>query len=384
MRRRAGTVVTVPPVREVADTAADTGGWAVLVALVVVMHQRTGAAGAVAAAVAMHGLGGLAGTFLTPPGADGTARRVGGSAAGVVGALAPLLIGGAWPLLVAALLAGAGRTVAAPPDRTIRGVPRAELAIPAGLALGGTVAVAVGATGVLVLSAVMVAAGTLGGPGRVARPERPDRAALLAVMDEAPSRWLIGVVAIGASVAALPEVLAPALTDGDAWLPVLLCAQPAAALVAATVAVPDPRWKDPDQLLLLAGLSAVGALVASVGVSLHPLVVVIGLAAVGAGLGASTAAQVLVLGLVDPRDQQRTAGAAWVLTGLVEVAGAVLAGLVAQALDPAGALLAMAAVVGAGVAGAVRTQPASGLAAQGLEPAIEGGVSDQPPADPPA
>ena len=383
MGRSAGTVVTSRPVQEVADAAADTGGWTLLVALVVVMHQRTGAAGSVAATVALHGLGGLAGTFLTPPLADGRVRRIGGSAAGVTGALALLLIGGVWPLLCVALLAGAGRTVAAPPDRTIRGVPRAELALPAGLALGGMVVVAVGATAVVVLSAAMVAAGALGGAGRVARPVRPGRATIMAVMDEAPTRWVIGVVAVGASVAALPEVLAPALADGSAWLPVLLCAQPIAAVAAATVVVPDPRWRDPDQLLLLTGLTAVGALVASVGVSVHPLVVVVGLIAVGAGVGATASAQVLVLEMATPQGLQRTLGAVWLMTGLVEVAGAVLAGLVAQALDPAGALLAMAAVAGAGMAGAVQTRPTITLAAQGHEP-TDGGVSGPSPSGPPA
>ena len=138
----------------------------------------------------------------------------------------------------------------------------------------------------------------------------------------------------------------------------LLVAQPLAALLTAVVLAGDPRWEDPDMLLLLTGLVPLGALVASVGVSLHLAVVLLGVAAIGVGVGAGALVQAVALRALPGGDRSAVA-TAWTATLLVEAAGAALFGLVATMLDPAGAYLAAAAITGAGIAWAAQTRDAA-------------------------
>lgn len=355
----------------------EVGGWAVLAALAVLVHGRTGSVATTGAVVALHGLAGVAGLWWRPPTTVPAGRVAAGAAGlGAVAVLAPLAVEGAVPVLVAAAVAGAahraGQVTRLPLAGTTDTHLLAEAAIPAGLLVGGLATLGGPVVALVVPAVVLVTGGALAAtaPDGGLRPVlgRPGTAALRGWVADERRRWFLGLVATGAAAAALPEVLVVAIVADGPWLVPLLVAQPLAALLTAVVLAGDPRWEDPDMLLLLTGLVPLGALVASVGVSLHLAVVLLGVSAIGVGVGAGALVQAVALRALPGGDRSAVA-TAWTATLLVEVAGAALFGLIGTMLDPAGAYLAAAAITGGGIAWAAQTRAAVVQGTSGPAPA---------------
>ncbi|HEX4060394.1 MAG TPA: MFS transporter [Streptosporangiaceae bacterium] len=373
----------------VADAISYLGDFVGLGALLLVAYDRSG--GRPLGPAAVFGVQAIPAVLVATgigPWLDRIPRISGLASLCLIGAAAlslPLIFGGLWPVLATAAIIGSVRTaynsirsgaMADGVPQTIRGRLLAlnnvsySVCEVLGYFAGSTVALVTGAKPAIIADAVtfLVAAGLFTGLAEPLRSARRRRSSLTTgirtIFRDPTLAMLVPVIWAGLTLGAVPATLATTALRGSyrGWVPLAMAAM-AVGLAIAGVAVgrSDMAEHVPGQLRYIVAEGALFLLVAF-GLKLTPLLIVAGNFAVGAGMGWTVAAQTTFV-LVVPPDRIAHVTSMMVASLIVlEGAGAVVFGAVANSLGvPAAYLLAGVMMVVAGVTGTLyaRRQPAA-------------------------
>lgn len=360
-----------------ATTVSAVGDFISVGALVLLLYQRTGTAGAAAAVFVLQALpAALVGAVGT-----GWLARIRVRTTLVAGSLlgAAVLVAVAMtptaPVIVAAMVVlGANRVVLAT-SRTaaISASVTPQLRAPLvtllnasfktgqvlGFAIGGGLTLAVGTRAALLLdaatflvAAVVFARLRLSGD----RPSRPRLSAALDVLRrDVTLRTMVALAVALAATAALPHVLVvPLLEATPAWQPVGLAAAPAGTLVAMLLAGRSPRCADTRwQLRGHFAYASALALAAATTTAAPPVIVAVHFL-VGAGVAWIVGLQVTMLQRTGLDEVRQISGAAMGALLLAEGLGIGAFGVLADWTGPATSFAAAAVLVAfSGVAAAV-------------------------------
>jgi hypothetical protein len=362
-----------------AATISYVGDFVGLGALLLTAYSRSGAHPIGSAAVfGVQALPAFAVSAGMGPWLDRIPRRGGMVCLCLTGAAAlmlPIIFGGLWPVLTAAAIIGAARTVfnairtgsiADGVSRDIRGRLVALMMVSnqvsevVGYLTGAGVAIAIGAGPALTADAVtFVAAAGLVAWIRLPRPSgSPQRASITTgirtILGDKTLAVLTPVVWAGLSLGAIPQTLAAAaLTRTDrSWVPAALAAMAAGSAISAVVVGRSALGENiRGQLRYITGLGIMFVLTAAA-LRVNPLLLIAGNFAIGLCNGWTVSAQTTFIHVIPP---QRMAHATGTMIGsliVLEGAGAVAFGAVAGALGvPAAYLLAGLLLTGASLAG---------------------------------
>lgn len=364
----------------VADAISYLGDFVGLGALLLVAYNRSGGRPLGPAAVfAVQALPAVLVATGIGPWLDRIPRIKGLASLCLAGAAAlclPLIFGGLWPVLATAAVIGAVRTA----YNSIRsgamadGVPRTirarllalnnvsySVSEVLGYFAGSAIALAVGARPAIIADAAtfLFAALLFTGLGEPVRSVSRGRASLTTgirtIFRDPTLAMLVPVIWAGLTLGAVPATLATTALRGSyrGWVPLAMAAT-AIGLAVAGVAVgrTDLAEHVPGQLKYIVAEGAC-FLLAALGLKFTPLLLVAGNLAAGAGMGWTIATQTTFV-LVVPADRIANVTSVMVATLIVlEGAGALLFGAVANSMGvPAAYLLAGVMLVAAGLIGA--------------------------------
>ncbi|HWG63262.1 MAG TPA: MFS transporter [Streptosporangiaceae bacterium] len=302
--------------------------------------------------------------------------------AGAAGLTLPLLLGGVWPVLAAAAIIGAVRTAynAIRTGTIADGVPRSlrgrlvaamnaanQVSEVVGYLAGSAITLAIGASLALFadiatfLIAALVNTGIRLPRPSVSRPRSSMTTGIRAIFGDQTLAVLTPAVWIGLSVGVVPQTLAStALASHHRWLPPAMAATGAGAAIAATlVGRSGLGERIMAQFYYIAACGGAFLLTGAV-LGMQPVLLICGNFAIGLCMGWVVAAQTTFVLVVPPA---RIAHATSTMIGaliVLEGAGALAFGGVADVLGvPAAYLLAGAMVLVTGLAGVqyARRQP---------------------------
>lgn len=363
------------------------GDWIGLAGLVVLAFERSGSTIGSASLFACQGAAAIAATTILGPHLDRFDRSHALRVTYLFGALSlllPIVVGGLWPILVTAGIVGALRPTTAALRHAVAGAELApELLGPVvalqkatgdataaiGLAAGGVVTVTLGANLSLGLDAatfVLAAALALALPASRGAVDAPAGGMLVGVRLWFADRRLLlflGVIVGLASVAALPEALAPQIAGNTGWLPAVIAAQAAGSAVAG-VALGHRVDLERLRPLIVGVVAVAGTLaLAAAAVMVHPGALAVANFLLGLALGVTVLAQTAFTRAA-PKDRLgAVVSAAITAVMAAEGLGSLLLGIIADRQGPAAAYL-VAALTTSLVAGAlVRSRPLTSVSA---------------------
>lgn len=353
----------------VSATLSGLGDWIGLAGLVVLAFQRSGSTIGAGSLFATQGIAAIAATILIGPHLDRFDRSRALAVTYLTGAAAlllPLVIDGLWPLLATAAVVGALRPTAAALRHAIAGAELPEELLgpvvalqkatgdataALGLATGGLITVALGATLSLVLDAgTFAAAAALALTLPASRGAVDVRRGVLAGaklwINDRTLGFYVLVVAALASVSALPETLAPDIAGESGWLPAVLAAQALGSAIAGVVIGHRSDLERTGPLLMGVAGVAVTLALGAVAVLAHPAALAVANLLLGLALGVAVLAQTAFTRNA-PKDMLGAAVASAITVVMAaEGLGALALGVVADVTGPEGAYAVAAITTG--------------------------------------
>lgn len=349
------------------QAASNLGDFVGFGALLVIAFERTGEPLGVGALFAAQAVPAFIATVLAGPWLDRLDRRNGLVAIYLTGAsaLALPLIGGLWPVLLAAAVIGATRPLAAALRHAMMGDKVSQDALGPLVALQSSIAQASMAAGYFVGAAATVAFGAgwalsfdsltfviaaaisvalPRGCGDVGAPPRFS-GGIRTVLEHRDVTVIAGLLMLGALVAGVPEVLAVAVAGSGQWLPFVLASNSVGVALGGMSFGHRRAFESPHRL---AGL-AVGTGIAFIGAGLlvpfGEAAVVVGNLAIGFGFGYMVCGQSAVTRLLPSGRLGHAVSSLIALAMLIEAAGALAASAISSFSGPLVAYIASGSVL---------------------------------------